>query len=162
MDNDRDMAQKIQRSRDTRLLYNKNRARERTNRPIEVDPNGLDAHADGSKLDAGKPDASMLLMFGKALIAVAEISTFGAKKYTRGGWQSVADGFERYTAAELRHMCKEHYEDYDADSGLLHLAHGAWNALARLEMKLRSMDNDNSCATDTCRTTAPADSTPKL
>ncbi len=134
----------------------------KTGKITERDPDGLDAHTKGSKLDAGKPDASMLLMFGKALLAVAEICTFGAKKYTRGGWQTVANGKERYTAAELRHMCKEHYEDYDADSGLLHLAHGAWNALARLEMKLREIEDDNSCATNKSRATSPADCTPKL
>ncbi len=103
----------------------------------ENDPNGLSQHEAGAKLDAGKPDASLLLMFGRALTAVAEVGTFGARKYTRGGWQSVADGVERYTAAMLRHVLKENYEDLDPDSGLLHAAHAAWNSLARLDLMLR-------------------------
>lgn len=108
----------------------------------EVDPDGIGQHTSGAKLDDGKPDTSLLLMFGRALLAVAEIGTFGAKKYTRGGWQEVVRGRERYTAAELRHVFKEHYEDHDPDSGLLHAAHGAWNALARLELILREREDD--------------------
>ncbi len=104
---------------------------------MEVDPNGVDQHALGAKLDSGKPDASLLLMFGKALAHVAEVGTFGAEKYTRGGWEHVLDGENRYTAAMLRHVLQEHYESVDPDSGLLHAAHTAWNALARLELLLR-------------------------
>jgi hypothetical protein len=109
----------------------------------EVDPNGINQHAEGAKLDYGKPDASLLLMFGKALTAVAEVGTFGARKYTRGGWQSVTDGRNRYTAAMLRHVLKENNEDHDPDSGLLHAAHATWNALARLELMLREEDDDS-------------------
>ena len=106
----------------------------------ERDPDGIGQHTEGAKLDAGKPDTSLLLMFGKALEAVAEVATKGAKKYTRGGWQSVANGRERYTAALLRHVFKEHYENNDADTGLHHDAQVAWNALARLELRLREDD----------------------
>jgi hypothetical protein len=104
---------------------------------LEKDPNGIEQHAAGAKLDAGKPDASLLLMFGKALAAVSAVGTFGAAKYTRGGWQSVDDGINRYTAALLRHLCVEHYEAVDDQSQLLHAAHAAWNALARLELIIR-------------------------
>lgn len=101
----------------------------------EQDPNGIPPGAPGAKLDAGKPDASLLLDFGKALMAVAEVGTFGARKYSRGGWQHVENGQERYTAALLRHLMQG--EGEDPDSGLLHDAHAAWNALARLELRLR-------------------------
>lgn len=116
----------------------------------EEDPDGITQHTVGAKLDAGKPDASLLLMFGKALEEVAQVGTLGAIKYTRGGWQSVAGGRERYTAALLRHLFKEHYEDNDTDLGLLHAAQVAWNALARLELILRERENaepqqDRSC-----------------
>jgi len=104
-----------------------------------ADPNGLNQHEPGAKLDAGKPDASLLLMFGQALTAVSQVGTFGAVKYTRGGWQDVPDGQQRYTAALLRHVFEEHYGPIDPDSGLLHSAHAAWNALARLELELRGL-----------------------
>lgn len=104
---------------------------------VECDPHGLGTHTPGAKLDAGKPDASLLLDFGLALTAVARVGTFGANKYTRGGWQQVPDGINRYTAALLRHLFAGRYDPVDVDSGLEHDAQVAWNALARLELKLR-------------------------
>ncbi|AUR94893.1 hypothetical protein NVP1199A_27 [Vibrio phage 1.199.A._10N.286.55.C10] len=105
----------------------------------EQDPNGIDQHDSGAKLDAGKPMAGRLLgMFGGALMAVSEVGTFGAKKYTEGGWQHVEDGFKRYDDAGMRHFLKRGMgEEFDADSELPHLAHEAWNALAKLELYLR-------------------------
>jgi hypothetical protein len=104
----------------------------------EKDPTGLGQHDAGAKTDEGKPDCSLLLYFGKALRDVARVGTFGALKYTRGGWQTVPDGINRYTAALLRHLCDEHYEKFDKDLPVRHAAQVAWNALARLELMLRS------------------------
>jgi hypothetical protein len=109
----------------------------------EEDSHGIAQHETGSKLDKGKPDASLLLMFGKALRAVSEVGTFGAVKYTRGGWQDVPDGENRYTAALLRHLLKEHYEEFDQDLPVLHAAQVTWNALARLELILRRKEKKN-------------------
>lgn len=103
----------------------------------EIDPNGVGQHEPGAKLDAGKPDASLLKDFGLALMEVAKVSTVGAKKYSRGGWQFVDDGHNRYTAAMLRHFFQERLEDIDEDTQMLHMAQTAWNALARLELYLR-------------------------
>lgn len=44
----------------------------------------------------------------------------------------------------LRHMTVERFEEKDNDTGLLHAAHAAWNALARLELMLRSDTNGGS------------------
>ena len=107
---------------------------------VEEDPHGKDAHEEGAKLDGGKPDLSLLLMFGRALREVGGVGSYGTEKYTRGGWQSVPDGFNRYTAALLRHLCDEQTGHYDPESNLLHAAHVAWNALARLELLLRSKE----------------------
>lgn len=109
----------------------------------EVDPNGKQANEAGAKLDAGKPDLSLLLLFGRALRAVGAVGTFGATKYTRGGWQEVPNGQERYTAAMLRHVLKEQEEFMDAEIGQPHAAAVAWNALARLELMLREQENNN-------------------
>ena len=111
------------------------------NQKAEIDPNGVDQHAPGAKLDSGKILAGVLGDFSRALMAVAEVGTFGAKKYTRGGWQQVKNGFVRYTDALWRHLLKENIEPVDKDSGLPHEAHLAWNALARLELKLREPKN---------------------
>ena len=102
----------------------------------QTTPDGLDQKDMGAKLDGNKVDASLLGMFGLALEAVAEVGTYGAKKYARGGWEHVGDGVNRYTAAMLRHYFKEHYESHDAE-GLFHAAAVAWNSLARLELILR-------------------------
>lgn len=104
---------------------------------IEIDPYGVNQHDLGAKVDAGKPDCSLLGYFGNALLAVSEVGTHGAAKYTRGGWQYVKNGVSRYTAAMLRHYLKENESEYDDDLPVLHAAQVAWNALARLELIIR-------------------------
>ncbi len=104
----------------------------------EADPDGIDAHAPGAKLDAGKVQAGVLRDFSRALKAVAEVGTFGANKYSRGGWQSVSNGVERYGDAGFRHMLAREIEgEIDSDSSLMHRAHEAWNVLAALELYIR-------------------------
>lgn len=120
--------------------------------PKEKDPSGLDQHSPGAKLDQGKPMVSLVLGgFARALMEVAKVGTFGAKKYTPNGWMSVANGIDRYSDAKARHQLYEAMgEEHDPDSGLLHAAHEAWNVLAVLELKLReqaakqAMENDNA------------------
>jgi Domain of unknown function (DUF5664) len=109
----------------------------------EADPHGKSAHEPGSKLDAGKNRLSLVLHgFAKALEEVGRVGTFGAKKYTDNGWVAVPEGVNRYTDAAYRHLLKEAQgEMQDPDSNLLHSAHVAWNALARLELILRKMDH---------------------
>lgn len=111
--------------------------------PDGSDPNGLDAHAPGAKLDVGKPRLDLVLgEFPRALMAVGDIGTFGANKYSDSGWLSVDNGFQRYTDAMLRHYFKEKMGEFsDPESDMLHAAHLAWNALARLELLFREVDN---------------------
>lgn len=101
----------------------------------ESDPSGKSPHDSGAKLDQGKNRVALVLgAFAHALWAVSEVGTFGANKYSDNGWQTVENGPARYEDAQLRHWLKQHMdEEYDADSDLTHLAHEAWNALARLE-----------------------------
>jgi Domain of unknown function (DUF5664) len=112
----------------------------------ETDPNGLKPNEPGAKLDSNKPDMDLVLgAFARALIEVAKVGTFGAKKYSRDGWLSVPNGRKRYRSAELRH---HFYEDegelYDSESGLTHAAHEAWCALAQLELLLRGIESENT------------------
>lgn len=114
---------------------------------LELDPNGVDAHSPGAKLDAGKAEImrGVLRYFPNAVSAVAEVSSFGARKYTWHGWESVPDGINRYGDALARHLVKEVIEgDFDADSNLLHAAHAAWNALARLELLMRQRHTETT------------------
>jgi hypothetical protein len=111
----------------------------------EIDPNGVEAHTPGAKLDAGKPRVGLMFDgFSRALLAVAEVTTIGAEKYSQGGWQYVANGVARYTDAMDRHRLAENAEGvYDAGpqgTGCRHAAQVAWNALARLELMLREVE----------------------
>ena len=106
----------------------------------EKDPNGISAGQPGAKLDAGKTPVfqGMLTYFPRALTMVAEVSKIGANKYSWKGWESVPDGINRYGDALVRHLIAEATEgNYDKDTGMLHAAQTAWNALARLELILR-------------------------
>jgi len=106
----------------------------------ESDPTGRDPHEPGAKLDHGKACAfrGSIGYFPRAIREVAAVSTFGASKYAWNGWQTVPEGFERYSDAMVRHLTYEgEGELTDPDSGLLHAAHTCWNALARLELLIR-------------------------
>ena len=103
-----------------------------------------------AKYDTGKSDLwrGIFKYFPKALFAVAQVSMFGARKYAwsdyRNGWMKVPDGFERYTSALGRHVLEEgEGQEFDRESGLLHAAHAAWNALARLELLLDQASKAN-------------------
>ena len=109
----------------------------------EIDPLGRPPHTAGAKLDAGKSPVwrGVVDYFPRALKAVALVSLFGATKYTWKGWESVPDGETRYANALVRHLLDEAIDGaVTPDSKLLHAAHVAWNALAVLELKLRSAE----------------------
>lgn len=92
------------------------------------------------KYDGGKPCVyrGVIDYFPRAVYSVAEVSTFGANKYAWNGWEKVDDGIARYSDAMMRHILAEgRGEKTDPDSDLLHAAHAAWGALARLELLLR-------------------------
>jgi len=113
----------------------------------EIDPTGRAPSDPGSKLDRGKPRLDLVLGdFSKALIEVGKVGTFGANKYSDGGWKVVPNGIARYSDAGLRHyFYRKVGEDYDPDSNLLHAAHAAWNALAVLQFILEGKkDNDDN------------------
>ena len=105
----------------------------------ESDPHGKDPHTSGAKLDSGKVRPALVLgSFARALLQVSQVGTFGAAKYSDDGWVNVPDGIRRYDEAMMRHWLKEKAgEVADEDSNLLHAAHLAWNALARLDLMLR-------------------------
>ena len=112
------------------------------NRAAEYDPHGLTANDPGAKLDAGKVRPSLILnAMPLAILAVSEVGTYGANKYSENGWKDVDNGIARYTDAMDRHRIKEGLEVFDSDSGLMHAAQVAWNALARLELMLREQDS---------------------
>jgi hypothetical protein len=93
----------------------------------------------GVKYDSAKHRPALVIDgFASALDEIALVATFGANKYTDDGWVDVPDGVKRYKDAMYRHLMAEAKgQAVDSESGLLHLAHAAWNILAVLELKLR-------------------------
>jgi hypothetical protein len=108
----------------------------------EKDPTGRSPQDAGAKLDSGKVRPALVLGgFARALWAVSEVGTFGAVKYTENGWVTVPNGQARYDDAGMRHWLKDKMDEpVDQDSKLTHLAHDAWNALAKLDLALREQE----------------------
>lgn len=106
---------------------------------IEQDPNGLDQHEPGAKLDAGKPRVALMEEgFANALLKLADLTTRGAELYSPMGWAQVEDGIQRYANAAGRHrLARLSGEERDTKTGQLHLVCEAWNVLAQLELTLR-------------------------
>lgn len=99
----------------------------------------------GKKFDGGKSPLTQgcLSYFPSALQAVAIVSEYGKDKYettfAERHWYYVPGAVERYADGLSRHIVKETLEGlHDDESGLLHAAHAAWNALARLELLLEN------------------------
>jgi hypothetical protein len=102
----------------------------------------------GFKDDGEKPRTDLLLDFDLALMAIAELLSFGAKKYAAHNWKQVPNGYERYTAALLRHLLKERREVVDIETGLLHEIAVACNALMRLQILLEGLNESNTFTTE--------------
>ena len=111
-------------------------------RAHEVDPNGIEAHTAGAKLDHGKLRAGLVLRgFKDALVGVSKVGTFGAAKYSDNGWKSVENGYSRYEDALYRHLLAD---GVDEQSNLPHLYHAAWNILAMIQLS-EDVPKEKSC-----------------
>ena len=91
----------------------------------------------GERHNAGKPQLSYLLSAPHANDALAKVFEFGAQKYARDNW---LNGLPKHEVADslLRHL--QAYLDgqlHDPESGMPHVAHIHWNALALAEFELR-------------------------
>jgi len=92
------------------------------------------------KYDGGKLLAHIIFEdFPDAVKELVRVATFGARKYERSSWKTVSNGLQRYSDAKARHFLDAAAGvDLDEESGLDHLAHEAWNALATLQLKLEA------------------------
>ena len=97
--------------------------------------------ATGIKHDQEKPDMSLLS--NTALVKIAEVMTFGKKKYTAHNWRG---GFvwSRPLAAAARHLFAFiGGEDKDPETGLSHLAHACCCLFFVLEFEETRKDLDD-------------------
>lgn len=68
---------------------------------------------------------------------VVKVYHFGAKKYAPNSWQNLPDGYARYKGALFRHLVEvEKGNERDSESGLLHIQHVVWNAIAMMYYKI--------------------------
>jgi hypothetical protein len=99
----------------------------------------------GAKHDQGKVRPSLILSgFPRAILAVAEVGMYGLTMHPEGSWKEVPNGVARFLDAKDRHRLYGAIDPLDPDSGLLHLAHECWNALAALELILTEKEKDLS------------------
>lgn len=74
---------------------------------------------------------------------IVKVLTAGSKKYADNSWQNIPDGYNRYKAAMLRHLMEvERGIKEDEDTGCLHIAQVATNALFMLHIKIREYGGD--------------------
>ncbi len=83
----------------------------------------MSTHGPGLKFDTGKVRTDLLPI--RAILAVAEVMTFGASKYGANNWQNVKPR-GRYFGAALRHLfARALGERNDPETNLPHLAHAS-------------------------------------
>lgn len=94
----------------------------------------------GSKDDAEKPRTDLLPV--AALVEVAHVFTFGAKKYAPYNWHGLS--VSRLYGAALRHLWAWwRGEDNDPETGRPHLAHAACCVLMALAQMLERAEYDD-------------------
>lgn len=80
----------------------------------------------GMKFDTGKLQYSLIPP--ETTQALAEVLTFGARKYAPDNWMLVENGEQRYLDALYRHLNAFRLgETHDPESGLHHLSHALTN-----------------------------------
>lgn len=108
---------------------------------------------EGVKNDDKKLPIAIVIQkqFPRALQAITQCSQFGHEKYKHVdedwlNYQRLENAKLRYDNAMIRHFLEEGWEDtkFDKDSNLPHIYHTAWNALARLELYLKEINNEKN------------------
>ena len=98
---------------------------------------------EGTKYDNGKPPvAEFLLDFAPEIMEVAKVWKFGADKYAKSNWKKVEGGKERYMNALFRHLLQSEIEPTDSESGMSHLVHAVFNALATLHFEIEERNKN--------------------
>lgn len=95
----------------------------------------------GDRFNVGKPGTQYLQ--AAALIEVAKVAEFGAQKYGVDNYRKGLN-WSTYVGSLLRHTFQWYTgEEIDHESGLHHLAHAAWNALAALDALMYGHGTDD-------------------
>ena len=101
--------------------------------------------AEGRKNDRADGKLRWELLPLDLIEKVVEVYDFGAKKYAPETWKQLDDGENRYRAALLRHLtAHQKGELRDPESGLLHMQHLCWNAIAMLYFAMEKETSNES------------------
>jgi hypothetical protein len=101
---------------------------------VETERN-TEAEGRGMRYSAGKLPFN--LMPWDAMIELAKVYAHGCKKYAPRNWEKGLS-FDNVYGSLQRHAVAWYLgEDNDQDSGLMHMAQVAWNALALVAFQLR-------------------------
>ena len=84
------------------------------------------------RFNDGKPQLVFILDFPNAIAGLSDIKEHGAEKYALHNWKR-GRGFRDTISSLLRHLVASQTESHDKDSGLPHIDHVVWNALALAE-----------------------------
>jgi len=105
---------------------------------VEIDPSKI--ITEGIKHDTEKPRFDLLC--GQFLFDVAEVMTFGAKKYADRNYLGLK--WTRVFAAGMRHLWKWFCgEENDPETGKPHLAHAGCCVMMLYEMAMLRKENDD-------------------
>jgi len=106
-----------------------------------IGPAGETLEDAGYRDDTDKPRVDLIP--GDAMIEIAKVYTFGAKKYSDRNWEKGMH-WSRMIGSLLRHTFKFMMgENIDEESGLLHSSMIAWNAIGLLTYQLRGIGEDD-------------------
>ncbi len=130
--------------REAAMVKGKRLITERVKREAAMYPPGTDTLPKATAAKYGKVQVykGVLMLFPRALQAVAMVSEYGAKKHEKpmgeNSFLRVPDARSVYLESEMRHLIGGVLEGpYNSeDEGMLHKAQKAWNALADLEVSL--------------------------
>lgn len=99
---------------------------EKSDNDHTIDKEAIISIGFGMKDKSGKPQYNLIPSI--PIDYIAQVLTFGAKKYSENSWQNVSNGIEEYRAAAMRHIFKmQAGEVLDKETGLPHSAHALTN-----------------------------------
>lgn len=91
----------------------------------------------------GRKLASVSSLDPKALLALAEVSGFGARKYDAHNYLRGYDWSLSFDALHRHLLAFWAGQDTDPESGMPHVAHAAWHCLALLSFQTRGIGTDD-------------------
>lgn len=100
----------------------------------------VDPETGGEK---GQKDAQLGAIDPAAIMEVATVAGFGARKYARLNFLKGYSWSLSYDALQRHLHAFWDGEDRDPESGLPHLAHAAWHCLALLSFSRRGLGTDD-------------------